>query len=209
MLLLEFFVIERSGRHAIRVRDPEFPAARDFGGIDFYPIDPAYVIDGRLEPFEEPRMMNVETVLGRDTEMVSRGTVVFEFSGTTHRLVALGNSAELFLMFKDATTGEDTYAAGRYLNAPLLGDIVTLDFNMAYNQMHRKAAPLTFGSVKSKLIKIIESGHPPSPSTPKKRIKLTRSETRRIKCWIDMNCPLWGDYTYRLNRPTKLTRKSK
>jgi hypothetical protein len=82
-------------------------------------------------------------------------------------------------------------------------------FNMAYNQMHRKAAPLTFGSVKSKLIKTIESGHPPSPATPKKRIKLTRSETRRIKCWIDMNCPLWGDYTYRLNRPTKLTRTTK
>jgi hypothetical protein len=74
-------------------------------------------------------------------------------------------------------------------------------FNMAYNQMHRKAAPLTFGTVKSKLIKNLESGH--------NKVKLTRSEMRRIKCWIDLNCPLWGDYTYRLNRPTKLTRKSK
>ena len=74
-------------------------------------------------------------------------------------------------------------------------------FNMAYNQMHRKAAPLTFGTFKSKLIKTLESGH--------KKVKLTRSEMRRIKCWIDLNCPLWGDYTYRLNRPVKMTRTSK
>jgi hypothetical protein len=72
---------------------------------------------------------------------------------------------------------------------------------MAYNQEHRKAAPLTFGSVKSKLIKTIESGH--------NKVKLTRSETRRIKCWIDLNCPLWPDYIHRLSRPVNLTRKSK
>jgi hypothetical protein len=82
-------------------------------------------------------------------------------------------------------------------------------FNMQYGQMHRKADPLTFGSVKSKLIKTLESGHPSRPASPKDRVKLTRSEMRRIKCWIDLNCPLWGDYTYRLKRPTKLAQKSK
>ena len=82
-------------------------------------------------------------------------------------------------------------------------------FNMQYNQMHRKADPLTFGSVKSKLIKTLESKHPPKPASPKDQVKLSRDEIRRIKCWIDMNCPLWGDYTYRLNRPTKLVKASK
>jgi len=82
-------------------------------------------------------------------------------------------------------------------------------FNMQYGQMHKKADPLTFGSVKSKLIKTLESRHPPEPSSPKDHVKLTRDEIRRIKCWIDMNCPLWGDYEYRLNRPTKLVKASK
>jgi len=86
-------------------------------------------------------------------------------------------------------------------------------FNLAYNQMHRKADPLTFGTVKSKLIKTLESesGHPSSPSASSRedQVKLTRSEMRRIKCWIDLNCPLWGDYTYRLDRPEKLAKKSK
>jgi uncharacterized protein (DUF1684 family) len=130
---LELFVIERSGRHAIRVRDPEFQAARDFDGIDFYPVDPAYVIEGTLTPPAESKKLMVETVIGSDTEMVSRGTVEFEFAGGTYTLEALGDSEELFLMFKDGTTGPDTYAAGRYLYAAVVGDTVALDFNLAYN----------------------------------------------------------------------------
>jgi hypothetical protein len=130
---LKFYVIERSGKHAIRVHDPEFHVARDFDGIDFYPVDPAYVIEGTLSPPGELKKLRVETVIGRDTEMVSRGTVEFEFAGATHRLVALGSSEELFLMFKDETTGGETYAAGRYLYAPVVGDTVSLDFNLAYN----------------------------------------------------------------------------
>jgi len=81
-------------------------------------------------------------------------------------------------------------------------------FDMRYNRMHRRAEPLTFGSVKSKLIKTLESRHPPAPSR-EAPVKLTRSEMRRIKCWIDMNCPLWGDYAYRLNRPMKLAKTAK
>jgi hypothetical protein len=84
-------------------------------------------------------------------------------------------------------------------------------FNTQYGQMHKKADPLTFGSVKSKLIKTLEAKHPSSPSASSRqaRVALTRDEIRRIKCWIDMNCPLWGDYTYRLNRPTKLAKLPK
>lgn len=130
---LVFFVIVRSGRHAIRVRDPEFHAVRDFRGIDYYPVDPAYVIEGTLVPYDEPKKLMVETVIGRDVEMVSKGTVEFEFAGATHRLEALGGSADLFLIFKDETSGRETYGAGRYLYAPVEGVRVSLDFNKAYN----------------------------------------------------------------------------
>ncbi len=34
-----------------------------------------------------------------------------------------------------------------------------------------------------------------------KGVDLTSEEMQAIKCWIDMNCPLWGDYTFRPNRP--------
>ena len=66
-------------------------------------------------------------------------------------------------------------------------------FNMAYALPHTKAKPLTFGTVKSRLIAVLEAGH--------NKVKLTPEQMRRIKCWIDLNCPLWPDYVYRLSRP--------
>lgn len=130
---LEILPIARYGGHAIRVRDPEAPAARDFKGLEFYPVDTRYLLDAKLIPDDGGPMMTVETVVGRDAEMVSRGSVEFELEGRTYRLAALGAEADLFLMFKDETSGKETYPAGRYLYAPVVGTDVTLDFNMAFN----------------------------------------------------------------------------
>ena len=58
---------------------------------------------------------------------------------------------------------------------------------------NEKREPLTFGSLKSKLWAVLDAGH--------NGVRLTRDETRRVKCWIDMNCPLWPDYVERSSRP--------
>ncbi len=62
-------------------------------------------------------------------------------------------------------------------------------FNCQYGLRHFKAAPLTFGTVKSRLWQILDAGH--------YEVKLTSDEMQRVKCWIDLNCPLWPDYIYR------------
>jgi len=56
-----------------------------------------------------------------------------------------------------------------------------------------KADPLTFGTLKSKLWPILDAGH--------YDVHLTEAEIRAIKCWIDLNCPLWPDYMDRMHRP--------
>jgi hypothetical protein len=56
-----------------------------------------------------------------------------------------------------------------------------------------KAEPLTFGTLKSKLWDVLQSGH--------YETALTEAEARAIKCWTDLNCPLWPDYQFRPNRP--------
>jgi len=71
-------------------------------------------------------------------------------------------------------------------------------FNWSYGVRHHKAEPLSFGTVKSKLWKVLDAGH--------YKVKLTREEMRRVKCWIDLNCPLWPDYIYRPNRPAHAAR---
>jgi hypothetical protein len=32
-------------------------------------------------------------------------------------------------------------------------------------------------------------------------VSLDKTGMRAIKAWIDLNCPLWPDYTYRPDRP--------
>jgi hypothetical protein len=65
-------------------------------------------------------------------------------------------------------------------------------FDMGWGQPHTKTEAMTFGSLKSKLIKLLSEGH--------QDIKLTRDEMHAVKCWIDLNCPLWPDYQYRGDR---------
>lgn len=65
-------------------------------------------------------------------------------------------------------------------------------FNCQWGQEHNKAQPLSFGTLQSRLWPILNRGH--------YDVKLTEEEMRRIKCWTDMNCPLWGDYVYRPDR---------
>jgi len=67
-------------------------------------------------------------------------------------------------------------------------------FNCQYGEEQSKAAPLSFGTVKSRLWQVLDAGH--------YDVKLTRDETERIKCWIDLNCPLWPDYLLRASRPS-------
>jgi hypothetical protein len=68
---------------------------------------------------------------------------------------------------------------------------------------NRKIEPLQFGSVKSKLWPLLDRGH--------HGVALSASEMRAVKCWIDLNCPLWSDYTFRPTRPgpdPRLTQKN-
>ncbi len=66
-------------------------------------------------------------------------------------------------------------------------------FDMTWSLRHSKAAPRSFGTLRSKLWALIEAGH--------YDVKLTRDEMHAVKCWIDLNCPLWPDYTPRDQRP--------
>lgn len=67
-------------------------------------------------------------------------------------------------------------------------------FDFDWGARHHKAEPRTFSSLNSKLWQVLDAGH--------HDVSLTSEEIYRIKCWTDLNCPLWPDYVYRLDRPT-------
>ena len=133
---LAFFVIERAGRHAIRVKDPQSPVRTDFGGLDHYPIDPSFRVEARLRRHASPREVEVATVTGSPARFLVPGVLEFELQGRPHALeplISKPGESQLFLIFKDETSGRETYGAGRYLYATLEGDRAVVDFNKAYN----------------------------------------------------------------------------
>jgi hypothetical protein len=132
---LQFYVIERSGRLAVRVKDCESEALRNFTGLDYYPAAEDWRIEAQFEPYEEAVELEMPNYLGAPTQETSPGALVFEIEGTTYRTDAISDGPSHFLVFADSTNGSETYGGGRFLRVELPDEAapVTLDFNKAYN----------------------------------------------------------------------------
>lgn len=133
---MSFFLIERGGRKALRVKDSEADRRVHFQGLDYFPIDPAWRIEARWVPFERPRQISITNILGQEAPALVPGKAVFEKDGRMMELLPLieGEDEPLFFVFADLTSGKTTYAAARfvYAEAPENGRLV-LDFNEAVN----------------------------------------------------------------------------
>ena len=91
----------------------------------------------RFVPHPELKPIAVPNILGQVEKMPSPGYAVFELGGREHRLEGVfeePGATELFFIFKDKTSGQETYPAGRFLYSGLPKDgTLVLDFNKAYN----------------------------------------------------------------------------
>ena len=125
-------------------QSPLEPESRDgFGGLEYFEYDPALRLSARLD--DAPPEEN-ELPVSRDAPIRFRrlGTLDAGLPGGTRRLEAYWLDAYgggLFLPFRDASSGGETYGGGRYLldtvkGADLgetAGGELVLDFNFAYH----------------------------------------------------------------------------
>jgi uncharacterized protein (DUF1684 family) len=127
-----FYVVQREDRVGIRLKDKESPVRLGFEGIERFPVDPAYRIVARWEPYDPPHTVQTPNVLGQLSEEECPGAAVFEWQGQEIRLEPTRDGENLFLVFGDQTNGHETYGGGRFLEvaAPVDGFVV-LDFNKA------------------------------------------------------------------------------
>jgi uncharacterized protein (DUF1684 family) len=128
--------LHRSGdRLGVRLRDPESPHRRGFTGLRWFDADPAWRLRGRFVPYDAPREIPIQNVLGDLEPMRSPGQVEVAIDGARVRVVALQASrGRLWLIFSDATAGAQTYRTRfLYTDAPGADGGVTVDFNRAYN----------------------------------------------------------------------------
>jgi uncharacterized protein (DUF1684 family) len=112
-----------------------------FGGLPYYPVDEALVFDElTLEPYtgSEPVRFEIPTSDGRTRPAERAGVFRFDVGGSEQTLTAYvfegGSTESVFVPVVDATSGSETYGAGRYLDVEREDDgTYTLDFNLAYH----------------------------------------------------------------------------
>lgn len=134
---LRMFVIERDGRLAVRARDLRLDKFLDFNGLEFYRIKPEYAIEAEYIAYDEPKELDITTVISSQIQLIVPGEFRFQLHGKQLTLIPTVESVddeEYFIMFQDETSGETTYSGGRfmYVDKPVDGKAV-LNFNRAYN----------------------------------------------------------------------------
>ena len=129
-------VVHRSGdRRSLRVWDPDGEMARGFLGFTWFPIQMDYRVTGRFIPDATPRDLQVMNTFGDLDTYKTEGVVEFTLQGRTLRLRPFTTRPKRFyFVFKDQSSGAETYEAARFLYADLRDDgTAVLDFNQAYN----------------------------------------------------------------------------
>ena len=109
---------------------------RRFGGLVYFEEAPALVFTPTAERVPALVFIELPTSSGEVVTYREWARVRFDVEGQPASLMIYRHpeSESLFLPFRDATAGHETYGAGRYLEVHELEDgRVLLDFNYAYN----------------------------------------------------------------------------
>lgn len=133
----------RKKRDQFFKEDPKSPLKQEdrknFKGLTYYPIDLKYAMIGIIEkyPLEpKPIYVTLPTNKGIGKKYIKYGRFKFNLDGKEYVLQIYRHlgSSELFLPFRDKTSGKETYPRGRYLFIENMPDgKVLIDFNRAYN----------------------------------------------------------------------------
>jgi hypothetical protein len=131
---LSLVLIERGGRYAVRMWDNNRPARRDFPPRIWFPVNPTFRLDARYTTYPVPKKILLPDALGNQREAQMDGSITFQHQREIFRLDVSKEDGELFIMFKDATCGKETFPPGRYLTAELgKTNNILLDFNKSVN----------------------------------------------------------------------------
>jgi uncharacterized protein len=138
------FFVESYGKQGnVRLYDPEAAPRKAFTGLKWFPPDVSLQVKAAFERLDDPKALVIMTSRGLQREYYRVGRLSFTVGGTALRLTALSPSPapkpgdELFIPFRDTTTGADTYSVGRYLTLTFAGTgaAYVVDFNLATNPL--------------------------------------------------------------------------
>jgi len=118
-------------------------AKKEFKGIHFYPVNMDYVVKAAFKRTPKEKIFEMPTSGKITKQYVKYGEVNFTLMGTAYKLsvyqsIALASQRKyrnfLFIPFRDATSGKDTYGGGRYIDLTIpQTDTIVINFNKAYH----------------------------------------------------------------------------
>ena len=140
---MEEIAQERRDKDSFMRLDEQSPLSPEqkeqFTGLKYFEPDPAWRVEAKIEENEQKELLTLPTSDNKQKPFKKWGYAVFNKDGQEYRLLLLkaayGEAEEgLFLPFFDATSANETYGAGRYLDLEMPGgNTITIDFNKAYN----------------------------------------------------------------------------
>ncbi len=131
---IHMVVIQRGERFFLRAWDIQARAARDFSGLCYFPVDPAWRITAQFTAFPQPQLLTIEDMVGTQYESKFIGRAIFTIDGEGCTLIAEEDDGELLFSFTDLTKTDSTYLGGRFVTTPMFeNNEVVLDFNLAKN----------------------------------------------------------------------------
>jgi len=112
-----------------------------FEGLKYFQASEKYNIKAKLEPIKEKKVVLLGTSDGKEQKYLEYAYATFDLDGVKNKLLILEvmdmgpQRGKLFLAFADASSGIETYGAGRYLDVKKVpaATSIELDFNLAYN----------------------------------------------------------------------------
>ncbi len=114
---------------------------RQFKGLDYYLPGPNFRFEIELHKYKEKRILKIQDTQGNEREFLRWGEFRFKIGTKECKLQAYKSDPQegrLFVPFRDKTSGNETYGAGRYIDLDIEEHYTTegkwiLDFNKAYN----------------------------------------------------------------------------
>ena len=132
----------RKGKDEFFATSHDSPLAHSKGGsfkaLRYFSPDPKYKVQASLHRYNNPEKVTMTTSKGSSQRFHRLGYFEFDIEGQKVRLQAYKSaereSNELFIPFRDGTSGKESYGAARYLDIEEdSDDEYVVDLNYAYN----------------------------------------------------------------------------
>lgn len=138
-LYMENITKERTTKDDLFRNGPDSPIANkeDFHGLHYFKVNPEYRVKANITPYtNDDKVLIIRYTDSTSAKYERYGYANFTINGQAQKLLLLKNENVISVLFKDETSGKETYGGGRYIDYPvskIKNNTMVLDFNNAYN----------------------------------------------------------------------------